>query len=126
MPPAKVTVYLKEPIRRLLDERKTPGQGDSVAIQACVERYHVLVTKSVPTFSSEQWNIICSKLRDLEPPHPGLFRAWLQNTLGADEELDRTIREMSEVEIVALVDAVERFWCAAARGEAVALPGARS
>lgn len=126
MAPAKVTIYLKEPIRRLLDERKAPGQGDSGPISTCVERYHTLMASHVPTFTQDQWSRICSKLRDVEPPVPVLLRAWLQNALGADEEFDNVLQEMSDVEIVALVDFVERFWCAAARGETVALPGVRS
>jgi hypothetical protein len=122
------SIYLEDKVMELLSIRTPSTSSRSEMMNAIVHRYDHICRANLPSFDRREWLLLVESLNGtLLRTHPASAPTtllWLLvedacNIVGADRKfgIDRQtftekLRAFSDVQAIALFDAVERYWAA--------------
>ena len=124
----RIAIYVGEALLRFLDNHGSEeklGRSRSALINGMADRYQEVIRRSMPTLSANEWCLIWDALNGIwmgEPASLSVFSVPMEaadhiKLNGADEkwEIDgpalvKRLADMGWPELLAIVDATERFW----------------
>jgi hypothetical protein len=118
----RVSMFRAGPLRADLDARTPADQSFVETVRRDLTRYYFLLPRALPTFSDAEASLIVDALNGtiFHPETIGLLWAEIDEAVrnaGLAEKwrvdgaaLVSRLRDLSFVEALAIVDAVERFW----------------
>jgi hypothetical protein len=126
-------IYFGEALQRLVDERADAAGGlrsASGVVNAVADRYLEIVRRSCPVLSVPEWSLIFDSLngvwaQDSAALYVGALAHGISDSIALDRldqkwgvdgaALLRALNDCTFCQLVAVVDAAERFWAASDR-----------
>jgi hypothetical protein len=120
----KLTIYIGEPLERLLAERQSETLQPTTLINVVADRYREIIRRNLPDLTLEEWSLVIDAMNGvitwdsaamLGYAWAGIEDAIALDGLAAKWDVDgpvliQKLHDLLYVESVALVDVVERFW----------------
>jgi hypothetical protein len=124
MPPLKTSIYLGPEVLSVVTEREVGPGSRSEVIRACIERYGEVCRRHCPDLAEGEWQALFHILDEEWLAQFGspqyvvaAVEDWETRTRPDRTEriLSSRLRAMTYVELVAVLDRVERHWAAVNR-----------
>src|SRR5574340_103430 len=124
-----ISIYIDDEMERAPSARSTEDGQRSAVLREIVQRYDEIVRRDAPELSEPEWKAVADALDGTILDSTTLRFAWAEvadadriNGLGVKWGIDAQalaarIRDLTQGQLTALVDRVERFWSAVSRGE---------
>lgn len=116
---SRATIYIGEPLNRALEGY----ENRSERLNTIADRYLACVKAHTPELSQSEWLAVCDALNGVWLREAGYLRSVWAEIADADrldglgdkwdidaQALAERIRDMPIVQVVALIEVVERFW----------------